>query len=173
MSLQWVAQPGFEPGSSAHQNSGSAYLCGEPTELGFRSKLIIMRPDGSNDDNTMMLGWKIVTHNSKLLIECARSEFVQAALFLSKGYGLFSIKHITQQMQHPFEYNYDALEPDWDIIAKALDTLKSFNDMVNIYYLKGHQDNTVPCGGLDLPLRDKVTALVPHGVQHYLGFATS
>eukprot|EP00957_Ditylum_brightwellii_P158645 12075348-Ditylum_brightwellii.AAC.1 len=33
MSLQLVAQPGFKPGSLAHQSSALVYLRGQPTDL--------------------------------------------------------------------------------------------------------------------------------------------
>eukprot|EP00957_Ditylum_brightwellii_P143185 10910127-Ditylum_brightwellii.AAC.1 len=99
-------------------------ICQIITELSQGNFLIAM--DRSSGSNSMSFGWKICTTQGHTLVQHADNESI--------------ITRIQQQKDYLYDYPFNTLASDWDIIAQIVTVLNEskFND--DFEYLKGHQD---------------------------------
>eukprot|EP00957_Ditylum_brightwellii_P143808 10958179-Ditylum_brightwellii.AAC.1 len=81
---------------------------------------LIIGSDSSDDKNSMVFGWEIVTYSREVLIKCMGPELDWKTFFRVEIYDLPSI-------QYPYDYSYNALDTVWDTISYVADILKVFD----------------------------------------------
>eukprot|EP00957_Ditylum_brightwellii_P194761 14835499-Ditylum_brightwellii.AAC.1 len=60
------------------------------------------------------------------------------------------VGHITDQLRYTYDYPYNMLGPVWDDIAQSAVVLRAYGSNLQVYHVKGHQDNNTPHDNLDL-----------------------
>eukprot|EP00957_Ditylum_brightwellii_P052979 4016789-Ditylum_brightwellii.AAC.1 len=146
-----------------------------------------MVTDSSVREIDMSFGWKICTLSGEIIAEHAGPAFGQASSFRAKGYGVLSalsffcrameyttstkpltgqlyldnkgvITQIQQQQSYPYNYSFNTLTPDWDVIAQISNILDIVNFTPKIQYIQGHQDKHTKYNDLSLPAKLNVDA---------------
>eukprot|EP00957_Ditylum_brightwellii_P096529 7351144-Ditylum_brightwellii.AAC.1 len=137
--------------SSLLQNADMLYLIHEIFDT-LGEEAFVIATDGSSGDTSMPFGWKICNHKGKMLVQHAVPVFGHASFFWSEAYGILSallfldyakeyvqykeqlvfklyldnesiIMQIKKQQQYPYNYSFNALTPDWDVIAQIVAVL--------------------------------------------------
>eukprot|EP00957_Ditylum_brightwellii_P138154 10531558-Ditylum_brightwellii.AAC.1 len=62
------------------------------------------------------------------------------------------------QIKYAFDYPFNTLEPDWDVIAQCAEHLCIYESNLKISYVKSHQDNNMPYEELNPPAKLNVDA---------------
>eukprot|EP00957_Ditylum_brightwellii_P120019 9159340-Ditylum_brightwellii.AAC.1 len=68
------------------------------------------------------------------------------------------IKIYKMQKDYNYDYPYNTLKPDWDVVVQAIEAIVSFKDKVTVSHTKGHQDNNTQYNSLDLSAKSNVNA---------------
>eukprot|EP00957_Ditylum_brightwellii_P210113 15364588-Ditylum_brightwellii.AAC.1 len=150
------------------------------------------------EENIMIFGWIIVNKDKEMIAEHVGPVFGQATSFGTEGYGLLSVarfihyisqymnqavccdinmyidnkgivKRINYQLTYTYDYSFNTLEPDWDIVAQGAHTLKLYIDTLTITHVKSHQDDNTSLEELSLPARLNVAAnclATSYSMQH-------
>eukprot|EP00957_Ditylum_brightwellii_P112730 8593800-Ditylum_brightwellii.AAC.1 len=108
---------------------------------------MIIGSDGTSD-NAMSVGWVISKDDSTRLIECEGPTYYFLASFRAEGYGV----------KYPYDYLYNTLESDWDIIAQTVGIIQLISMYIYIKNVKGYQDNNNPYTELNVPAKMNVNA---------------
>eukprot|EP00957_Ditylum_brightwellii_P052947 4014311-Ditylum_brightwellii.AAC.1 len=67
-------------------------------------------------------------------------------------------KQVNDKLTFTHDYPFSTLEPDWDVVAQVVDTLKQYGDILKITHVKSHQDDNTPLKELSLAARLNVVA---------------
>eukprot|EP00957_Ditylum_brightwellii_P160943 12253427-Ditylum_brightwellii.AAC.1 len=142
----------------------------------------------SEQENTMSFGWVTSILDSTTLATHSGPAFGQAPSFQAKGYGILSFFHYlsppqiytqltpacnvciyidnkgvvtktNNQIEYEYEYPYNTLEPDWNVITQLEEYLQALlGSKLKIEHVKSHQDEHYDFEQLDLPAQLNVRA---------------
>eukprot|EP00957_Ditylum_brightwellii_P212257 15367141-Ditylum_brightwellii.AAC.1 len=164
--------------TSAHK---TAQICQTDVQLNIASD-----ESSAKEENKTTFGWLIVNKDKEILVEHAGPAFGQATSFRVEGYVLLSVarclhhisqytnqaiwydinmyivnkeivKRINDQLTYTYDYPFNTLKPDWDVVAQVPDTLTQYIGILTITHVKSHQDDNTPLKELSLPARLDVT----------------
>eukprot|EP00957_Ditylum_brightwellii_P073615 5593921-Ditylum_brightwellii.AAC.1 len=79
------------------------------------------------------------------------------------------VKRINKQLTYTYDYPFNTLKPDWDMVAQAAHTLKPYVDTLTITHIKSHQDDNTPLEEMSLPARLNIAAdclATSYSIQH-------
>eukprot|EP00957_Ditylum_brightwellii_P151129 11507607-Ditylum_brightwellii.AAC.1 len=137
--------------------------------------------------NTMSFGWVISLLNSTILATQSGPAYGHASLFCAEGNGLLSVTRFlyqlqrytqltlacnvsiyidnkgvvtraTNQIKYEYDYPYNTLEHDWDIIAQSAQYLWMLGSKLKVAHIKSHQDDNCDFDQLDLQAQLNVQA---------------
>eukprot|EP00957_Ditylum_brightwellii_P000314 24820-Ditylum_brightwellii.AAC.1 len=118
--------------------------------------IIVTDGSSSDGKNLMSFGWKMSLQDEIPLVEHYGPAFCKATSFRAEGYGLLSVALFLKlaqiytktkiqavieiciankgmvirsnaHMSYPFDYNYNTLEPDWDVLTQVALELNTFD----------------------------------------------
>eukprot|EP00957_Ditylum_brightwellii_P036951 2796951-Ditylum_brightwellii.AAC.1 len=117
----------------------------------------IIATDGSSGDTSMAFGWKNFDHEEKTLVQHAGPAFGQESSFQYETYDNENVMTwIKTQQQYPYDYSFNTLTPDWDIIAQTVAVLQRSDISGEFEHVKGHQDKDRKYKDLPLPAQMNV-----------------
>eukprot|EP00957_Ditylum_brightwellii_P095625 7285510-Ditylum_brightwellii.AAC.1 len=101
--------------------------------------------DGSSGSELVSFGWKICTIQGHMLAQHAGPALVQASSFSTRSLwdsinNESAITRIQQQKEYPYDYPFNTLASDWNIIAQIVALLNESNFNNDFEHVKGHQD---------------------------------
>eukprot|EP00957_Ditylum_brightwellii_P175036 13326611-Ditylum_brightwellii.AAC.1 len=125
----------------------------------------IITTDGLADNESMSYEWKICTMNEEVIATNAGPAPGNLLSFLSKSYGVLSaiccvkhaakytntlltfefnifldnesvIKRVQKQAQYTYDYSFNTLAPDWDVIAQICQEMKTINFKITFKHIK-------------------------------------
>eukprot|EP00957_Ditylum_brightwellii_P045043 3417103-Ditylum_brightwellii.AAC.1 len=149
--------------------------------------LIASNDSAFEQGGIMSFGWKISLLDATTLATHSGSAIGHASLFYTKGYGLLSVSRflhhlqkytnltpackikiyidnkgivtwVNNQIGYTFDYLYNTLEPDWDVITQSAEYLRRLSTKLTIGHVRSDQDNKCNFEQLDLPAQFNMSA---------------
>eukprot|EP00957_Ditylum_brightwellii_P054046 4094032-Ditylum_brightwellii.AAC.1 len=120
---------------------------------------ILVASDGSasEQENTMSFGWVISLLDLMTLATHSGPAFEHASSFCAED-NKGVITRATNQIEYEYDYLYNTLEPNWDIIAQLAEYLQTLGPKLKIAHVQSHQDNNCDFDQLDIPAQLNVQA---------------
>eukprot|EP00957_Ditylum_brightwellii_P186215 14176547-Ditylum_brightwellii.AAC.1 len=111
----------------------------------------IIATGGSSGTDSMSFGWKIYMQQRKMLVQYSGPAFGQTSLFRLYLDNETVITRVHQQKDYPYNYPFNTLASNWDVIAQVVVVLNKTNFNEDFQHVKGHQDKDKQYHELSLP----------------------
>eukprot|EP00957_Ditylum_brightwellii_P074989 5698917-Ditylum_brightwellii.AAC.1 len=105
---------------------------------------------------------RLCLHQTNLLLNTlAQSVYTQTKILCKVDIHIDNkgiVKRINNQMLYLYDYPFNTLSPDWDLIAQAATSLQQHGPNMSIKHVKSHQDDDTPADQLNLSARLNIAA---------------